>query len=292
MIEVPQRLRTLVESDPAGPAWLDALPGLVDACLDEWRLTFEELLPASFSWVARVRRADGTPAVLKLTAPDSRELLALRLWDGDGAVRLLAGSEERSALLLELVEPGEPLTTLPVDEALRVAVGIGRRLWRELDGGHPFETVAERVARELPLLEEDYAKAPDACERAQLDDALAILASPPPGSRLLHGDLHTGNIRSSHREPWLALDPGPAVGDPSCELGWLLIDPHRVGEEAIPDARELERRLGLIVSESGADADAIRRWAFARATTTGVFTSAVGATLTAAHMLACARALR
>ena len=53
--------------------------------------------------------ADGTPAVLKLVHPhreNEHEADALELWDGDGAVRLLARDESGYALLLERCEPG------------------------------------------------------------------------------------------------------------------------------------------------------------------------------------------
>jgi Aminoglycoside/hydroxyurea antibiotic resistance kinase len=107
VIEIPQRLREVVgEGHPGGPAWLEQLPGLVEDCLAEWRLTLGELFGSTFSYVARVTRADGTPAVLKLTLPEHAgdgEAEALRRWGGDGAVLVLESSRERSALLLELV---------------------------------------------------------------------------------------------------------------------------------------------------------------------------------------------
>ena len=31
---------------------------------------------------------------------------------------------------------------------------------------------------------------------------------------LLHTDLHAGNVLAAKREPWLAIDPKPYVGDP------------------------------------------------------------------------------
>ena len=39
---------------------------------------------------------------------------------------------------------------------------------------------------------------------------------------VLHGDFHPGNVLSAAREPWLAIDPKPLVGDPAYDLAqWL-----------------------------------------------------------------------
>ena len=35
---------------------------------------------------------------------------------------------------------------------------------------------------------------------------------------LLHTDLHAGNVLAAEREPWLAIDPKPYVGDPAYDV--------------------------------------------------------------------------
>jgi streptomycin 6-kinase len=37
-------------------------------------------------------------------------------------------------------------------------------------------------------------------------------------SLLLHTDLHAGNVLAAEREPWLAIDPKPYVGDPAYDV--------------------------------------------------------------------------
>lgn len=296
MIEIPQRLKDVVgEGHPEGPAWIERLPGLVESCLDEWELALGETFPSTFSYVARVTRRDGTPAVLKLTLPEhdgAGEAEALQRWNGDGAVLALETSSERSAMLLELVEPGEPLSDLPVDEAFPVVLEVARRLWQPLEEGHAFLPLGDHFAEMLPLSEEDYSLAPDACDRALYDEALAVYASPLDEGWLIHGDLHTANIRSSRRQPWLALDPGAPAGEREYELGWLVIDPPRAGREPVPDGAELERRLDLLAAGSGLDRERIRSWALAKGVTQGVFAARLGAQTSARHLLGCAQALR
>ena len=296
VIEIPQRVREVVgEGHPDGPEWLERLPRLIEACLDDWELTLGETFPSTFSYVARVVRRDGARAVLKLTLaeyPGAGEAEALQRWAGDSAVLALESSRERSALLLELVEPGEPACDLPVAEAFSVALDIALRLWQPLEEGHEFRPLGDHFAEMLPLSEEDYRLVPEACDRALYEEALAVYASPRDEGWLIHGDLHTANIRSSRRQPWLAIDPGAPAGEREYELGWLLIDPPRAGHERIPDRAELGRRLDLLARGSGLDGERIRSWALARAVTQGVFAARVGAQTSARHMLGCAEALR
>ncbi len=195
-------------------------------------------------------------------------------------------------MLLELVEPGDPLSDLPLDEAFEVTLDIAQRLWHPLEPGHSFRSLGDHFAEMLPLSEEDYSLVSDACDRAVYDDALAVYASPRDESWLIHGDLHTANICSSHRQPWLALDPAAPAGEREYELGWLAIDPPRAGKEPVPGRRELERRLDLLAEGSGLDRERIRSWAFAKGVTHGLFAARVGAKTSARHLLGCAEALR
>ena len=58
-----------VYGEDDGRAWLAALPGLLAGVADRWELRLGEPYGLSFNYVARAVRADGTPAVLKLTPP-------------------------------------------------------------------------------------------------------------------------------------------------------------------------------------------------------------------------------
>ena len=60
------------------------------------------------------------------------EAEALALWDGDGAVRLLATDRTRRALLIERAVPGTDISGLPEDEATAVAVRVGPKLCARL----------------------------------------------------------------------------------------------------------------------------------------------------------------
>lgn len=259
MVEVPE----LAE-------WRKRLPALVAECAARWRLEVGEPWQSSFSWVAPATRPDGSRAVLKLASEETGERRALELWAGEGAVLLYDFDDERNALLLELLEPAEPLTSLPVDEALRIALEIGAALWRDLPDVRGFRSVKEHHAQFLDAVRADYERAPDLVEAAAFEDAYELYAEPPAGTTLLHGDLHTSNIRSAGRRPWLAIDPGGGVGNRAWELAWLLVDPPRAGRDPVPDLGTVERRLALIEQATGVDGDLVRRCAHSASVVTGL----------------------
>jgi streptomycin 6-kinase len=79
----------------AGTAWLDRLPALLEECREQWSLELEEPFADAFASLA-VPAGD---VVLKIQFPDhesEHEAEALRVWDGDGAVRLLEHDARRT----------------------------------------------------------------------------------------------------------------------------------------------------------------------------------------------------
>src|SRR5436305_11478321 len=145
---VPTQLLHTCRKTPEGEAWLQRLPEAVGDVEYEWSLTLgtpfdgEEV---SCAWVAPVTRADGTPAVLKLSLPHfetERESDGLRFWDGEPTVRLLAADAGLGAMLLERCEPGTVLRERPEAEQDLVIAGLLRRLWRPPSAPHSFRSLA------------------------------------------------------------------------------------------------------------------------------------------------------
>src|SRR5207247_2766516 len=102
VVEIPADVaRFALRRGVEGRTWLARLPAIVAECSEQWELELDEVVPASYSLVAMTRRADGSPAVLKVTFPEpegQHEAEALRLWNGDGIVLLYEADPERSAL--------------------------------------------------------------------------------------------------------------------------------------------------------------------------------------------------
>jgi streptomycin 6-kinase len=264
-------------SAPGGGEWLDSLPTLVADCSDRWQLQIgQPYQPASISLVIPAERADGTPAVLKVSFPEpesEHEAAALAAWGGRGAVRLLAHDPERRALLIERCSPGDQLWTLEdEDEATAAAAGVMDRLWRAAPEDHAFILLADQAARWATELPSHWAGLGRPFDRRLVDEATAACRDLGPTqveSMVLHQDLHGGNILRARREPWLAIDPKPLVGERAFDAASLLRD--RRWRLAESNAGALvARRLDTLVERLGLDRERTRRWGIAHALAWGV----------------------
>lgn len=240
--------------------WLERVPGLLAECVGKWRLELGAPYDqGAAGYTVRAALADGTPAVLKLIYPHpeaEHEAEALRIWDGDGAVRLLAHDESRWAMLLERCEPGTLLARSEPDAALDVFVGLLPRLWRQVDA--PFRPLAEEANGWIDVLPDEWERAGRPFEREVLDaalDSLAGLAGTQGERVLLHQDLHGDNVLAAEREPWLVIDPKPLVGEREFAVAPIVRDP-----ELGHSRREVLHRLDLLTSELGLDRERARGW--------------------------------
>jgi streptomycin 6-kinase len=238
--------------------WLERVPALIDECRQEWRLTLGDPYEAGAAgYTVRADRPDGTPAVLKLIYPhreSEHEADALALWDGDGAVRLLAYDPERWAMLLERCRPGTPLSALEsADEALDVLVGLAPRLWKP--AGDPFHSLADEAAWWLDYMPGQWNGRYD---RRLLDaaiDALSSLALTQGEQVLVHQDFHGDNVLAAEREPWLVIDPKPLLGEREFGIAGIVRSP-----ELGHSRRDVLRRLDRLTSDLGLDRERARGW--------------------------------
>ncbi len=258
---------------PRWGRWLDRLPALHGALLDEWRLLPEgdELWHGSCSLVAPVVTEDGARAVLKISFDGDdeslHEALALQHWHGIGAVRLLRADPHRRALLLEHLERRD-LTELWDLEACEVVAELYPKLHRH--ALPQLATVGSHVSRWLDDLVDQPRDIP--IPSRYRDQAVSLgrdlIKDPASVGRLLHGDLHYGNVLAApgamawERERWLAIDPKPMAGDPHYELAPMLFNRY---EELADDVRGgIRRRFRTLVDIAGFDEDRARAWVVVR----------------------------
>jgi streptomycin 6-kinase len=241
--------------------WLERVPALVTDCCKEWQLRLGEPYAAGAAgYAVRAELPDGTPAVLKLIYPhreSEHEADALALWDGAGAVRLLASDDERWAMLIERCEPGTQLWESGADAALEVLVGLLPRLWKP--AGEPFHTLESEAEWWLSYLPDRWEAAGRPFERPILDAAVDALRELPPTQgeqMLLHQDLHAENVLAARREPWLVIDPKPLVGEREFSVA-PIVRAFELGH----GGREVRHRLDRVTSELGLDRERARGWA-------------------------------
>ncbi|OIJ91045.1 kinase [Streptomyces sp. MUSC 14] len=278
----PRLVKALGETAPDGDAWLAELPKAAERAVAERELTVERVqVPGGrSSLVLLVRRADGTPAVLKLAPPRARpesERAALAHWGGLGAVELLDDGTEEGVLLLERLHPDVSVRSLPEAKALLEAAGTLRRLWVEPPEDHVFETVAERTGRQATAMRAGAHAGP---EMAPLVDAALTareeLLAAPPEHRLLHGTFRQSKVLSGERMPWLAVGPDPVAGECAFDLARLVRD--RV-EDLIASpsgAAIVRRRIKRLAESLEVDQERLRGWTLFRAVESGVRALRVG----------------
>ena len=261
MAETPihDRLRWAAETE-TGRAWLERLPRLVAQCAETWSLELGEPFPCAHASLALpARLAGGSEAVLKICLPhreSEHEADALLRWNGNGAVRLLAHDRARDALLLERCRPGTHLRHVEADAALAVLAGLLPRLW--VPAVDPFRPLAEEAAWWVSYLPERWERAGRPFERALLDAAVAALEelAPTQGEQvLLHQDLHADNVLRAEREPWLAIDPKPLVGEREFSLA-PIVRCFELGDRRA----DVVHRLDFLASELGLDRERARLW--------------------------------
>jgi streptomycin 6-kinase len=281
--EPPQRLaRALGETAPAGDDWLARLPETAERAVARRELTVERVqVPGGrSSLVVLVRRADGTPAVLKLAPPRARpesERAALAHWGGLGAVQLLEADAEEGVLLLERLHPDVSVRSLPEARALLEAAGTLRRLWVAPPAGHAFETVAERTGRQAEAMRTGAGRWPEVAPL--VDAALGAreeLLAAPPEHRLLHGTFRQSKVLAGDRMPWLAVGPDPVVGESAFDLARLVRD--RVEDLiASPSGPSItRRRIRRLADSLEVDQERLRGWTLFRAVESGVRALRVG----------------
>jgi streptomycin 6-kinase len=279
---VPAALAASHTGDPGGRAWIAALPRLVTDTLGRWDLRPDGPAAHGQAGVALpVRRAEGTPAVLKLQRPTPEgadTAVGLRAWNGAGAVLLLDHDPESNALLLERLDADRPLSSLPdADTALTVLAGLLARLTavpappgvRRL--GDIAAAMLAEVPREVPLRAESERRLVRTCAAA-----VAEVAADGCGDRLLHWDLHEDNVLAGDREPWLAIDPEPLAGDPGFDL-WPALEGRWAEPRSGGDVRRaILRRFDLLTDALGLDRRRATAWTLGRILQNALWTIADG----------------
>ncbi|WP_030344101.1 aminoglycoside phosphotransferase family protein [Streptomyces californicus] len=309
--EPPRRLeRALGEmyGDAAAADWLAGLPGLTERALTAGDgLTAERVAAPGgrSSLVVLVRRADGTPAALKIAPPAARpdlERAALEHWNGWGAVRTLDASEAGASgagasrpdasgpgasepgaedaaggLLLERLHHEVSLRSLPEAKALLEAAGTVRRLWVEPPAGHDFETVAERTARQSAGMRAAAEADPELAPLVEA--ALAARAELVEGASellLLHGNFRQSKVLSGERAPWLTVGPEPLVGERAYDLARLVRDRAEDLIAASGGPVTARRRVKKLAESLEVDQARLHGWTLFRAVESGTRALAEG----------------
>lgn len=269
----------------AGRVWLAGLGDLVAELASRWQLEIGERFELSYNYVTAVTTSGGTPAVVKLGVPSDAELAgeaeALRLFGGEGAVRLLRHDADRGALLLERADPGVPCSSLVPhdDDAATVAVAsVLWRLWRSAPPDcllRPLEELAgtfDRYWRNAGRNTERDADAPlDERSVRRAETLFADLVAAGAERVVLHGDLHHDNVLSARREPWLAIDAKGLTGPRGYDAVALLYNPWGFMDATAAVGPIVDHRVDVLAGELDLDVAELRAWGYVKAMLTALW---------------------
>lgn len=254
----------------AGKRFLANLPALIEEASQKWSLTDVRPSPElSYNFVAFAKRGE-EQVVLKMGVPNRElksEMATLRLFNGEGACRLIDHNLRKYWMLLERLQPGVMLATLEDDEkATHIAADLMQRIWRPAPEKDVFIRLSDWFDG-LKKLRPHFKggtgpfdqKLVERVERS-VKDFFAENHKPV----LMHGDFHHYNILSSERG-WLVIDPKGVIGPACYEVGPLLINPWGDLLNGNNYRQLTKRRIDILHEKLGFERERIREWGLAHA---------------------------
>jgi len=285
-----------------GYAFLKSLPDFIAEASARWGLTDVQPAPnLSYNFVAFAKRPSPlTPlpkgegnVVLKMGVPNSEmksEMAALRLFNGEGACRLLDYDEEKYWMLLERLNPGVMLSTLEDDEeATHIAAEVMKKIWltpplesaslladsreqeenrKQASGLQSFIQLSDWFdgLKKLRLMFNGGTGPLDEKLVERVEQSVKDFFAENHNPVLMHGDFHHFNILSSERG-WLVIDPKGVIGPAGYEVGPFMMNPWGRFSDGINYrlTRSVKRRIDILHEHLGWERERILEWSLAHA---------------------------
>ncbi|MHA7239187.1 aminoglycoside phosphotransferase family protein [Arthrobacter sp. TMS1-12-1] len=287
--ELPPALVRSARRIDGGARWVREWQGILAERLEAWDLDLD-LRPGQPAWAGRCavvvpvvrRRQDSAggaaDAVLKLGIPHDEALPepdALALWDGVGAVRLMASSRPDYALLLQRLDGDHSLQDVPLDETPAPWGSVLRRLCLPADDSArwaAFPHLASEAEQWTDTLPAQWDDLREPFPRWLMEAALevcqfrGVLGRRSERDVLVHADLHYDNLLPSSPETlgdFLAIDPKPVLGDAEYAVAPMLWN--RLGDlDAADPVGHLQTHGRALAAAAGLDEELARGWTVVR----------------------------
>ncbi len=273
-----------------GEKFIANLPELVEEVSQRWGLTnIQPVSNLSYNFVAYATspsplaplpKGEGN-VVLKIGVPRGEltsEMAALRLFNGEGACRLMDCVEEKGFLLLERLQPGTMLAEMEDDEeATRIAAEVMKRVWRAgfdtpSAGASGYSTSGSKFIflsdwfdglKRLRKMFDGKTGPLDAKLVERVERSTKDFFAENHQPVLLHGDFHHYNVLSSERG-WLAIDPKGVIGPACYEVGPLMLNPWGTLMDRV-SPKLVKKRVDILHEFLGFERERILEWSLAHA---------------------------
>nr|WP_315846605.1 aminoglycoside phosphotransferase family protein [uncultured Achromobacter sp.] len=234
---------------------------MFDAYLSRWNLVPDGAPIVTHAAQLLPVMRDGAPAMLKVSVEEDERQggVLMTWWDGQGAARVLAHDD--SAILLERATGTRSLAayarTGRDDEATRILCHVLKALHApRAKPLPPLRALEEWFVELWPM-----ARAQGGILAHSARHARALLDD-PRDLTVLHGDAHHDNVLDFGERGWLVIDPKRLYGERTFDYANIFCNPDLSDPEPpvaiVPGC--FERRLDLIVAESGLDRRRLLQW--------------------------------
>ncbi|WP_261305617.1 aminoglycoside phosphotransferase family protein [Paenibacillus andongensis] len=246
--------------------WLRDFDRLIYDCEERWQMKMMSPFDLSFNYVAAAKRKDGTEVVVKLVIPGDEfvsEVDALKLFNGNGIVKIIDVDIAKGILILERLIPGQTLASLEnEEEAAHIASQVMRKLWMPVHSNSSSIPTTLHMEEKLINIYKRNTEGLGPITKEILQEAVdtyRTMNAMPDMPFLLHGDLHQYNILMAAREPWLAIDPKGLIGDREYDVIQYLLNKLPNGDST----QVIEKRIDIFVKELNLDKKRLISWGFA-----------------------------
>jgi streptomycin 6-kinase len=241
----------------------------LDHYLQAWDLSDPQPLASTVTSNLYTVTSNGSRAVLKVLTPVGDEermgALALRYFDGRGAVRLLRSDDD--AQLLEYAA-GEDLTGMVRDGDDDGATAIIADVLNTLHSVSAPPPPAGLMSLDVRFRALFHKAAEDRREgvasiyvRAATIAEKLLREADPADVCVLHGDIHHENIRHKDGRGWLALDPKGLVGDRAFDTANVIRNPPEDDALVLNEAR-IVKTAGILGEKMNIDPARILNYVF------------------------------
>ncbi|MEB2514213.1 aminoglycoside phosphotransferase family protein [Pseudomonas sp. YuFO20] len=227
--------------------------------MKRWELTIDGDAFISLNGNLLPVRHHGVPAMLKVSQELEEQAgnLLMAWWDGDGAAPVL--EHDGAALLMERasgsVSLGHLVSCGQDDEATRILCAVADRL---------HAPHAKPVPALVPLEQRFEALWSAAATRRGIFEQCAKTArellDAPRDVRVLHGDIHHGNVLDFGPKGWLAIDPKGLYGERGFDYANIFCNPDSKSALA-PDC--FSRRIDIVTQAADIDRLRLLQWVLA-----------------------------
>jgi streptomycin 6-kinase len=209
------------------------------------------------------------PAMLKIAISAEEKFggLLMAWWDGDGAARVLAAADD--AILLERAQGHRSLADYARqgrdDEATAILCDVVAKLHMPRPQPLPELIPLSTWFRELAPAASTHGGATHGGLLARCSAEADRLLADPRQIVVLHGDMHHDNVLDFGARGWLAIDPKRLIGERGFDYANIFNNPD-LSDPSRPVATlpgRFERRLEIVVAQSGLDRRRLLQWIIA-----------------------------